>query len=266
MDNIDNTEYKEESTQKEELNREEPEAGLTEETPKGKKTKEKPTKKDELKPMPPGKAKVSEKKGKNLKEQLIDALDEEEINDLLSAKQELKATSQKLEEKSTLLLEYEDLLKRKQAEFENYQKRVKREFEDVKKYATAELVLDILNTIDNFERAIESTKSSKDFDALRDGIVIIENQMKSVLEKNYGVIVIDDVGKEFDPNIHDAIMMEESGEYEEDTIIENLQKGYRMHDRILRPAKVKVAKAVSPFNDTDDKTHDDEGQPSEKGE
>lgn len=182
-------------------------------------------------------------KGPNSK--LLESLNEEDVQNLLSAKQETEEKDQIIEEKNNLLLEYEDLLKRRQAEFENYTKRVKRDFDESKKYATAELLLDILNGIDNFERAIDSAKSSKDFDALLEGVVITETQLKSVLEKKYGVTVIDDVGKDFDPNIHDAIMMEESDEFAEDTVIENLQKGYRMYDRIIRHAKVKVAKAVS---------------------
>jgi molecular chaperone GrpE len=258
--NIDNIKYKEDNTlQRAQKKEETSEREYVEEAKKGKKSTGQPAKKGEQK------AETSEKKEKSLQERLIASLDEQEIEKLLSAKQELENRNKILEEKSKLLIEYEDLLKRKQAEFENYQKRVRREFDETKKYATAELVLDILNTIDNFERAIDSTKSSRDFDALLEGIIIIENQMKSMLEKNYGVVVIDDVGKEFDPNIHDAIMTEESNEYEEDTIIENLQKGYRMYDRIIRPAKVKVAKAVSPLNESDEKTNDDEGKPSEKG-
>jgi len=176
---------------------------------------------------------------------LLESLNEEDIQELLSVKQECEEKDQIIEEKNKLLLEYEDLLKRRQAELENYTKRMKRDFDESKKYATAELLLDILNGIDNFERAIDSAKSSEDFDALLEGIVITETQLKSVLEKKYGVIVIDDVGKEFDPNIHDAVMMEESDKFAEDTVIENLQKGYRMYDRIIRHAKVKVAKAVS---------------------
>jgi molecular chaperone GrpE len=176
---------------------------------------------------------------------LLESLNEENIQKLLSAKQECEEKDRSIEEKNNLLLEYEDLLKRRQAEFENYSKRMKRELDESKKYATVELLLDILNAIDNFERAIDSAKVSKDFDALLEGIVITETQLKSVLEKKYGVMVIDDVGKDFDPNTHDAIMMEESDKFAEDTVIENLQKGYRMYDRIIRHAKVKVAKAAS---------------------
>ena len=252
--NIDSIEVEKNNARHSELEQKEKKGGaVDEETPPNDVEKERA----EAKEHP------SEKK-KSLKKKLLDSLDEKDIKKLLSVKEELEAKNHVIEEKDSLLLEYEDLLKRKQAEFENYTKRVKREFDENKKYATAELVLDIITTIDNFERAIDSAKSSNDFDALLEGIVIVENQLKNVLEKKYGVIVIDDVGEEFDPNIHDAIMMEESSEYEDDTVIENLQKGYQMYDRVLRPAKVKVAKVVSPLNEQEER-EDDELSSSEKG-
>lgn len=179
------------------------------------------------------------------REQLRRILGDRACEDLLAAQEKTEMQAKILEEKDKLLKEYEDLLKRKQAEFENYRKRVQKELEDYRKYATSELVLDILNTIDDFERAIDSAKSSRDLDMLLDGIMLVEKQLRNILEKKHGVEKIETVGREFDPTVHDAIMMEESGDHEEDTVVEAFQSGYRMHDRVLRPAKVKVAKAVS---------------------
>ena len=184
----------------------------------------------------------------DIREQLID-LSTEELEELTPVKQQLQEQQEMLEEKSALVAEYEDLLKRKQADFENYKKRAQKEAQDFKKYANAEIVLDVLSMMDDFERAIESTESSMDFDALRDGILLVEKQIRNTLESKYGVKVIDALGKEFDPTVHDAIMMEESEKHEEDTVIEDFQKGYIMHDRVIRPSKVKVAKAVSPVSD-----------------
>jgi len=195
---------------------------------------------------------------------ITDSHKEEEAEALLSENRELVEKNRELEEKCALLAEYEDRLLRKQAEYENYKKRINREFDENKKYANTGLIIDVLETIDNFERAIDSAKSSKDFDALLDGIVIAENQLKGLLEKKYGVIMIDDVGTEFDPTIHDAIMMEESDQYEDDTVIESLQKGYCMHGRVIRPAKVKVAKAVSSPDEPDEK-EDGGSESSAKG-
>ncbi len=176
-------------------------------------------------------------------------LSTEELEELTPVKQQLQEQQEMLEEKSALVAEYEDLLKRKQADFENYKKRAQKEAQDFKKYANAEIVLDVLSMMDDFERAIESTESSKDFDALHDGILLVEKQIRNTLESKYGVKVIDALGMEFDPTVHDAIMMEESEKHEEDTVIEDFQKGYIMHDRVIRPSKVKVAKAVFPVSD-----------------
>lgn len=201
----------------------------------------------------------------DLKEMSLEKLSEEEFQDLLEAKQQLEEYRSKLEEKSALLAEYEDLLKRKQAEFENFRKRAQKEAQDFKNYANMEIVLDILNTIDDFERAIQSTKSSRDFDALLEGILLVEKHLRANLENKYGVKGIETVGQKFDPNIHEAFMMEESDKHEEDTVIEDFQKGYIMHDRVIRPAKVKVAKAVSSDNESKNLKDEDERESSEEG-
>jgi molecular chaperone GrpE len=190
-------------------------------------------------------AKHTQTRKKELKKQLLQELSEEEVQELINAKKLLEEKTKELEEKGRLLAEYEDLLKRKQADFENFRKRMQREMEDFRRFATVEMVLDIVNIIDDFERAIGAAKETRDFDTLLDGIILVEKQLKNVLENKYGVKTIEAVGTEFDPTLHDAIMVEESDQYQEDTVVENLQKGYMMYNRIIRPAKVKVAKAVS---------------------
>lgn len=185
----------------------------------------------------------------DIREQLVRDLSTDELDELTQVKQQLQEQQEMLEEKSALVVEYEDLLKRKQADFENYQKRMQKEAQNFKKNANAEIVLDVLSMMDDFERAIESTESSKDFDALHEGILLVEKQIRNTLESKYGVKAIDALGKEFDPTVHDAIMMEESEIHEEDTVVEDFQKGYLMHDRVIRPSKVKVAKAVSPASE-----------------
>lgn len=194
--------------------------------------------------------KAAQTKKKDLRRQLLQELNDEQIRELLNAKKLLEEKTEELEEKSKLLEEYEDLLKRKQAEFENFRKRMQREMEDFRRFATVEMVLDIVNVIDDFERAIEAAKASRDFDTLLDGIILVEKQLKNLLETKHGVKTIEAVGMEFDPALHDAIMVEESDQYQEDTVVENLQKGYMMYNRIIRPAKVKVAKAVSSTSGT----------------
>jgi len=203
---------------------------------------------DEISPVKDKKStskKIPKKEKKDLRARILQDFSEDDLTELLEAKKMLEEQTQTLEEQNRLLAEYEDLLKRKQAEFENYRKRIQKEVEEEKKYAMSDMVLDIVNIIDDFERAINSVKSSRDFNTLLEGIVIIEKQLKAVLENKHGVKPIEAVGKEFDPTVHNAVLMEESEEYREDTVIEDFQKGYTMHDRIIRPSKVKVAKAVS---------------------
>jgi len=192
----------------------------------------------------------------------LESLSVEEIKSLLDVKNTLEEQRAVLEEKNSLLAEYEDLLKRKQAEFENFRKRVQKESEDYKKYAVSEIVLDIITVIDNFERALNAAESTKDFTALHEGIIMIEKQLRDLLERKYEVKMIETVGREFDPSLHDAIMMEESVEYGEDTVVEDFQKGYIMHDRVIRPAKVKVAKAVSSTEQGNDINNDNEEEKS----
>ncbi|RKX98698.1 MAG: nucleotide exchange factor GrpE [Spirochaetes bacterium] len=192
----------------------------------------------------------SKKETEDLRKRILEELSEDEIRELLEAKSVIEIKDREIEDLKSMVSEYAELLKRKQADFENFRKRLQRESEEQKKFANIELVRDILEVIDNLERAIESSKSSKDLDSLLEGIMMIEKQFKNLLERKYNVKMIDAVGKEFDPTLHDAIMMEESEDYDKDTVVETYQTGYIMHNRVIRPAKVKVAKAVSAVKDS----------------
>lgn len=138
-----------------------------------------------------------------------------------------------------------DQLLRKAAEFENFRKRILREKEDSIRYANAALLNDVLPVIDDFERAIQSAADSKDFDAFHTGVSMIEKQMVSMLERNWGLKRFSANGEPFDPEKHEAIAVEESDQHETEIVLEDYQKGYLLHDRVLRPAKVKVARPVS---------------------
>ena len=134
-----------------------------------------------------------------------------------------------------------DQLLRKQADFENFRKRLMREREDAIRYANTSLLLDLVDTIDNFERAIKSSQDSKDFDTFHTGVDMIEKQLTSMLESKYGLKRFESRGEEFDPDRHEAVTAEESPDVVTQTVIEDFQKGYMLHDRVLRPAKVRVA-------------------------
>jgi len=130
---------------------------------------------------------------------------------------------------------------RKQADFENFRKRMQREKQDAVKYANTNLLQDLITIIDDFERAIRSSEESRDFESFHSGIKMIEHQFISMLDRKYGLKRMESEGREFDPQMHEAINMEESSDVETQTVMEDYQKGYFLNDRVLRHAKVKVA-------------------------
>lgn len=142
-----------------------------------------------------------------------------------------------------------DRLLRQAAEFENFRKRMFRERDEGVRYANALLLTDLLPVIDDFERAIASAEESRDFDSFHSGVALIERQLVSLLERGWGLrrftVKCGKDGEAFDPEKHEAIAVEQSTEVPEGTVLENYQKGYILHDRVLRPAKVKVAKAAT---------------------
>jgi molecular chaperone GrpE len=134
-------------------------------------------------------------------------------------------------------------LLRVSAEFENYKKRAQRHMEDFKKYANEALLKDLLTVVDNLERAISSSggSASKSPDAcIVEGVEMTLKEIMRVFEK-FHVTSIDALGKPFDPSIHEAVMQEEADAYPSNTVCNVLQKGYMIHDRLLRPAMVSVS-------------------------
>jgi molecular chaperone GrpE len=134
-----------------------------------------------------------------------------------------------------------DRLLRKTAEFENYRKRVERERRELTDVVTSDLVKELLPIIDNFERAQEAAPG-READAYREGVAIIHRQLLDLLRR-WGVRPIEAVGADFDPHLHEAVVQEFSPNHRDGEVIEELQRGYRLGDRLLRPAMVKVAKA-----------------------
>lgn len=127
------------------------------------------------------------------------------------------------------------------AEFQNYRKRVEKEKADIYKFANEKLMMDILPVVDDFERAIESFVSIEVNDGFTSGIEMIKKSLDEFMKKN-SVEAIDAVGKPFDPNFHHAVMSEDSGEFEEETVIAEFQKGYTLNGKVIRPSMVKVSK------------------------
>jgi molecular chaperone GrpE len=133
-----------------------------------------------------------------------------------------------------------DKLLRKQADFENFRKRMLREREDAARYANATLLSDIIGLIDDFERAIKSAEESRDFATFLQGISMIEKQFVEMLETRWGLKRFTSVGEGFDPNRHEAVHRVEGPAGTRPTVVEDYQKGYYLHERVLRPARVKV--------------------------
>ena len=133
-----------------------------------------------------------------------------------------------------------DKLLRKQADFENYRKRMLREREDAARYANAALLSDLIALIDDFERAIRSAEESRDFANFLQGVSMIEKQFVEMLESRWGLKRFSSVGEGFDPNRHEAVQRVEGPVGSKPTVVEDYQKGYYLHERVLRPARVKV--------------------------
>ena len=136
--------------------------------------------------------------------------------------------------------DYKDRWLRKSAEFDNYRKRVERERREQADQSVVDLLQQLLLVVDDFDRAL--TVSGDEGGAYRKGVELIHAKLHDMLRKQ-GVRAMDVLGSDFDPNIHMAVMHEESPEHREGEVIGELQKGYMLHDRLLRPAMVKVAKA-----------------------
>jgi molecular chaperone GrpE len=146
-----------------------------------------------------------------------------------------------LEEAKNKLLESEDKVLRLAADYENTKKRLEREREMSLKYAEENILRELLPGIDNIERAMEQGRESDNIEGLLEGVELTRDGLMATLEK-YGVKAIESIGQPFDPNIHEAIAMEETEEIAPNLVVREFQKGYVYKDRLLRPAKVIVSK------------------------
>jgi len=136
--------------------------------------------------------------------------------------------------------EYYELLLRKTAEFDNYRKRVERERREYTEYATVELIKELLPLLDDLERAVAAEAGAGGPEAIRKGIELIHRRLLDVLARR-GVTVIDPVGADFDPHLHEAVVRVPAAGQRDGEVVEVFARGYRLGDRLLRPAMVKVA-------------------------
>ena len=137
--------------------------------------------------------------------------------------------------------ELEDKLLRLAAEFDNYKKRIARQYDDMARAAGDRIFLELLEVVDNFERALQHGNENSDAESFRKGTELIFSQLMALLEK-HGVRPIEAVGKPFDPNVHEAMMQVESQDYPDGIVAVEMSKGYTQDKRVLRHSKVGVSK------------------------
>lgn len=167
-----------------------------------------------------------------------DTLSEETIEDSNSEEvEEEKDTVELLEEK---LEKEENKYLKLYAEFENYKRRSREEAERTNKYKNQSLATDLLSVLDNLERALQETGDSESFESLHKGVEMVYKDFLNKLEAN-GITQIQALDEQFDPNYHQAVMAESKDGVEAGIVIEELQKGYLLKDRVIRPSMVKVS-------------------------
>ena len=162
-------------------------------------------------------------------------------DDAPSAEELLNARVKELEEE---LASVKDKALRDAADTENYRKRLRQEKENAVKYANESLIRDLLDPLDNFSRALDAADKSEDFKALKDGISMVESQLMSILKNNWGLEIIEAENKPFNPEDMEAYAVQDKEGLEEETVLSVFQRGYKLHGKVIRSAKVMVGKPV----------------------
>ncbi|HDE3684536.1 TPA: nucleotide exchange factor GrpE [Staphylococcus aureus] len=153
--------------------------------------------------------------------------------------EEIDPKDQKINELQQLADENEEKYLRLYAEFENYKRRIQKENEINKTYQAQRVLTDILPAIDNIERALQIEGDDETFKPLQKGVQMVYESLINALKDN-GLEVIKTEGEAFDPNIHQAVVQDDNPDFESGEITQELQKGYKLKDRVLRPSMVKV--------------------------
>ncbi len=155
--------------------------------------------------------------------------------------EELNELRAELEAEKSKAADYLSQWQRTAADFSNFKRRNEQERAEMAKLFNASLVGSLLPVLDNFERALASIPGDLGPHPWVEGISLTEKQLRAALEKE-GLSTIQAHGQKFDPNLHEAVANEPSDDYEDDTVIEEFQKGYKLHDRVIRPSMVKVSR------------------------
>ena len=172
----------------------------------------------------------------------------QEPQQLLPKSSEVEELNAKIVELEKNLALYKDQLLRKAADFENFKKRVEHESINLVRFANEDLLEKLLPVLDDFERSLKAMQSNNkaiDNGGIVKGIELIYNKLQKILEQ-YGVKPMDVVGQPFDPHLHDALQQITTNEYPPHTVVQEIEKGYLLHDKVLRHAKVIVSAELQP--------------------
>ena len=197
-------------------------------------------------------AEAQTKATEELKTETSDSIDNNMENETTSKEDEQPESSESSEDNASEVAAEDNSKKaeaeengdakylRLMAEFQNYKKRVAKEKSDIHSYANEKIVTELLEVLDNFERAL-ATDNSTDVEGYAQGMKLIFDQLLGVLTKS-GLVEVKALGEEFDPNMHNAVMTADSEEYDSNKVCNVLQKGYTLNGKVIRPSMVTVAK------------------------
>ncbi|MGB6127177.1 MAG: nucleotide exchange factor GrpE [Psychrilyobacter sp.] len=180
-------------------------------------------------------------KKKKVEEEKVEEVLKEEQKEENQEKEKEETSEEKIVKIEAELEDWKGAYARKNAEFQNFTKRKQNELEEFRKYASEKVILKVLEAVDNLERGVTASVETKDFDSLVKGVEMTLSQMHGIMNTE-GVEPIEAIGKEYDPYLHQAVMTENCEEIDNDHIVMELQRGYKMKDRVIRPSMVKVCK------------------------
>lgn len=184
---------------------------------------------------------TTEEKNENLQEEVVEESVEnaEETAEVVEEKTAEELLQEKIEKLEEEVKASEDKYLRLYAEFENFKRRKNQEIETNNIYKSQKVITEILPSLDNLERALQVDSDNEEVKALRKGVEMVYEEMLNVL-KTEGVEVVETENVQFDPNIHHVVMQGEESDKESGVILDTFQKGYKLKDRVIRPAMVKV--------------------------
>ena len=182
-----------------------------------------------------------EENGKNGEKQHKNEAHEEHKKKNKKKDEPVEELHKEIEAKDALIKDLQDKMLYFQAEFENFKKLKAREKQETLKFGNETLLQELIPVLDNMEMALEHASHADDVKAIAEGVKLTFNQFLKVLEKS-GVERLEAVGKKFDPNLHEALYQEERDDMEPDTVVSEVQKGYLLNGRVVRPSRVSVSK------------------------